>query len=99
MNQINSGGGVAIIYRSVFKSMKMTALPTVKSFEYVSCTLKASNNGKFVLFSIYGPGSQPLLSEFFTELTSSWTYCLNTAVLFGCLVNIHVEQTLNEQVI
>lgn len=87
-------GGVAIIYRAEFNSMKLSSLPQLKSFEFVCSRLNASHIEDVVVDSIYHLGSPAVTLDFFDYLTQF----LEELTTYHCPImllddfNIHVER-------
>jgi len=73
------GGGVAIIYRSDFKTRKIMTLPSFKTMENVCCRITVPRQGDVVILSLYRPGSKPLTVEFFLK---NLECCSNHWLLF-----------------
>ena len=88
-------GGVAIIYRSLYKTVKITSLPKIKSFEYVCIHRYTVRVGDVVVASIYRLGSIVVTSDFFIELTMF----LESLATYRCQIillsdfNIHIERS------
>jgi len=90
-----AGGGVAIIYREVYKCHKVGTLPSVNAFEYVCCRLTTTARYDLIILSIYRPGSRAVTNEFFND----FTVLLEALATFRCPIfilgdiNIHLERS------
>jgi len=93
-------GGLTIIHRDSVTVQKRLLDNSVSTFEYL-CTYATSKLGRFVLFSLYRPGSQAVSLLFFDELAVAFEQlsAYNCPVIICGDFNIHVDQRDDPHVI
>ena len=68
-DRVQNYGGASIVYRSSFKSSKLSSQPQVITLEYICCRLHGDTSGD-VVASVYRPGSAVVTPIFIAKLTT-----------------------------
>ena len=86
-------GGVAILFRKTFNSRSVNGFPNYSSFESVAVELSHASM-RFLVVSVYRPGSSAVTLQFFTEFSNMLEYltvrCCPVFILGD--FNIHYER-------